>query len=214
MAKRSYIDGDVRDAIVVLALEKPGWNATDIHRALQQDERVAGRLPTVRTVQSMVKDARPRDASGPWSLADGDVSGADAALILPVLAAVVREREGHVPGVTRREAAWIVKLRRAVPDLPPWETYRLARRYLVREDRKEPCMDLDLFLAFAPWRDEAAAQAYATAVTGLPLPLPAGSYRPVVQYVHVNEQTGETRRWRHGVEQTEQGEGDEHTTGQ
>ncbi|MGE0541497.1 MAG: helix-turn-helix domain-containing protein [Dehalococcoidia bacterium] len=159
MAKRKrYIDGDVQAAIEELAQDQPTWTATQIYRQLEQREELRGRLPTVRTVQTIVKDVRPRDTSAAWSLA---IAGPDeAAAVLPVLAAVVESTRGEVRTLTQREAGWIAKLRAVAADLPARETYRLARLFIAREDRSEPSADLDLFIAFAPWRNRQASDRY------------------------------------------------------
>jgi len=81
-------------------------------------------------------------------LADPD----DAAILLPVLAEVHQATEGQVQSVTRREADWIIRIRRAVADLPGWDAYLLARDYLARGERNEDTADLDWYLVMAPWR--------------------------------------------------------------
>jgi hypothetical protein len=45
-----------------------------------------------------------------------------------------------------------VRLHDAAPGLPFFDSWRLARLYLAREARKEPTHDLDMLVAFAPWR--------------------------------------------------------------
>jgi hypothetical protein len=158
MAKRRrYIDGDVLEAIQQLALDQPEWPAALIQRELDKNLKFCDRLPTLRTFQMIVKEARPPDPSGPWSLADAEAG--DVALVLPVLAAVVAKTQGSRQHITRAEAEWLVKLRGAYPDLDPWLAYRLARLYMARVDRREATVDLDLYLAAAPWRGgEAEAQ--------------------------------------------------------
>lgn len=158
MAKRRrYIDGDVLEAIEELARDQPEWTPAQIERELERDSKLQGRLPSSRTVQMIVKEARPADPSGPWSLADAEA--AEAALVLPVLATVVAKTRGGRTWITQAEAEWLVKLRGAYSDLEPWEAFRLARLYMQRvEDRRET-LDLDLFLACAAWRGgEAQAQ--------------------------------------------------------
>jgi len=171
MAKRRrYIDGDVQEAIEELAIETD-WTPAQIQRKLEKQERfkdesrdTGTRVLSLRTTQKIVKEARHRDLSGRWELPDADDDGA-AALILDVLAAVIEETEGRRQYLTKMEAAWVTRIRRAAPDLPPsFDTYRLARFYMAREHWQMPSPDLDALLAFAPWRSEERRQAYVLAL--------------------------------------------------
>ena len=143
---------DILDRIAELA--DKGIAATEIYKDLQGDERYADRLPdSVRTIQSVVRDLTPHLAlEERWSVVEA--SPQEAAAVLPVLASVISESGGRRQWLTRAEAQWISKLRLVAPDLLPFETYRLARLYLLRAERNEATDDLDTALAYAPWRGD------------------------------------------------------------
>lgn len=110
-------------------------------------------VPDVRTIQRAVADLRPRDQRGEWRLADA--TGEEAALVLPVLAAVFEKTEGRRMHISVGEAEWIVRLMTAAPDLPPWEAYQLTRAYIRASETESSTDLLDRWFAFAPWRDNA-----------------------------------------------------------
>ena len=145
-------------------LAEKGVNAAQITRRLELDARFAdGRLPAERTVQDIVRGlAAPRDESGRWTFNEADPD--DAALILPVLAAVIQETEGRRTYFTRAQAEFIGRIRRLAPELDGFRVYRLARLYLFFEARGEPARDVEAFLAFAPWRSEEQREAYQRAL--------------------------------------------------
>ncbi len=153
-------DPDIKKALDHLAADDTA-TAAGIHRALER-QFGAGVL-SVKTVQAMVRRVRRRRSSRPWTMADATAD--EAAAVLPVLGELLRS-SGELGRwaertLTADEAAWIVKLRRAVPDLPPPDTLRFARRYLARAAAGEPTLDLDRALATGGWRDlEAAVAAY------------------------------------------------------
>lgn len=145
---RPRVAYDVRAEIKRLAalIEPP--TAREIQLMLDQDPRFAGRVPPLRTVQNIAQGAAVVDDSEPWSLAHA--SGAVAGMILPVLALVAEETKGRRSHITLREARWIIRVRRARPDLLPWLVWRFARAYLAAESRETSTADLDLQLALAP----------------------------------------------------------------
>lgn len=171
--KHPKVDLDMQAEIERLALMN--WGATQIHTHLERQEALVDRkLPTVRTVQRIVAGLAPRDSSGPWHIQDAD-SG-EARLILDVLAAVVTETEGRKSQLTRTEADWTVRIRRAATNIPTWETWMTARFYMAREAAGEETVDLDCLLAFNPWKGGEKAEQYFQAVQAgwipiAPLPL-------------------------------------------
>ena len=108
--RRRYGSGPAFEAIQELTIDKPDWSPAQIRRELEKRPDLEYELPSDRTIQMIVKEARPPDPSGPWSLADAEPR--DVALVLPVLAAVVGKSQGR-QHVTRAEAKWVVKLRSA-----------------------------------------------------------------------------------------------------
>lgn len=133
------VGGEIKDAIEKRVVEDD-WRAPDIHEDLK--ERFRKRAPTLRTVERWVKVFAPPDPSGAWRFADADPQ--DAALVLPVLPDL------RVPGVrplTEEEASWIVRLRRAVPQMPPVVVRAMARQYMSYEHRNLSTEPLDQILA-------------------------------------------------------------------
>lgn len=153
---------------LVIAIEEAAGKAhkPKAIEAMLRDMKRDGELPSgatvpnLRTIQRIVAEHRPPDATEAWSVADAN--GDDAALILPVLAHVVSLTEGRETAITHAAAVWIVRLRRAVPDLAIPPLWHVIRRYMSREASKKPTTDLDLLLAFAPWRSEPAYSGWST----------------------------------------------------
>ncbi len=108
-------------------------------------------VPSQRTIHNIVREHTPKDETERWLLMDAE--GDEATLVLPVLATIIEKMEGRRSSVTQAEAQWIVRIRRATPDLDLWTVYTLALAYMMgpEEGTKD---HLDAFLAFAPWRSE------------------------------------------------------------
>lgn len=128
-----------------------GWTPAEIDQHLSRDDRFAARAPSRRTIDYIAAEARPRDDSEDWSFAHA--SADEASLVLPVVAAVVANTAGRVRRVTRQEASWIARIREAVPDVPAWDAYWLARDYITRAAQGQGSHDLDLYLGFGAWRE-------------------------------------------------------------
>lgn len=90
--------------------------------------------------------------------------------MLAALAAVVAGRDGRITMFSVAEATWIATIRQARPDLPPWDAWFLARNVVARESHNDPTDDLDLFLAFAPWRDDESRDGYIAAAKAAQIP--------------------------------------------
>jgi hypothetical protein len=95
-----------------------------------------------------------RGTPGPSGL---DSDPADLPLILPVVRAGIEWTAGNEwarglrPAITKPQADLIVRIVRATPDIPPGEAYRLSLTLT-----RPPGM-LEMYLAYAPWRDAGAA---------------------------------------------------------
>lgn len=130
-----------------------GYSPIQIHRSLgdMKAKGKIGRVPHIKTVRRIARSP-VRDDSGPWTLAEAD--GEEAALVLPVLAAVMQRTEGRVTGFTTKQAEWVQKVRQAAPDLPPWHVWQAAMSYFhaVGKGREVGVLSLNALLAFAPWR--------------------------------------------------------------
>lgn len=133
-------------------------SAAEIHRRLVDEFGDTNQVPSVRTVQDVARELRAPKKFVPWSFAMS--SPEDAALILPVYAAVTERTIEEYPTLDESEAEWIVSICKVVPDLPAYATYEVAWAYLVRQRRDRPTEDLDLLLAFAPWRGPRALASY------------------------------------------------------
>lgn len=155
--KKRRIKGHVQEKIEVLALRRR--SAKQIYDQLSEDEDIdPDDLPTLRTVERIVNDVRPRDTSAPWSLADSDADNVPA--VLETLAAVIEFTEGRVTHLTRAQATWIARIRRAAPDLALWRVYLVAMMYQKEEEKNADASGLDAYLAFAPWRSREDALRY------------------------------------------------------
>ena len=152
----SRTDPDIARAARSLAASGDQWSAAGIHRKLLEEHpEWTARMPEVRTIQNLVRGLLG-DEGEPWSFSDGEQDAEDAGVVLTV----VRELwdAGIWPrSVTTSEAGYIVRLRRAFPDLPAVTTFELTRAYLSATDRSNiyTLAGLDRYLAFAPWRDGA-----------------------------------------------------------
>lgn len=101
-------------------------------------------MVTDRTLRQYVKSHRPPDPSGPWSLAD---DSEEAAFLLAVLEAVVERTEGRRTQLTCKEAEWLERIKRAVPDMPPWAAFSFARAYVTCETEGHETAPFDMALA-------------------------------------------------------------------
>jgi hypothetical protein len=149
--KERGTDKDIVDMIESLALG--GYNIAETTRRVEA--KFPETCPSDRTVAKYHRRVTPRDDSGAWSFAEA--SAEEAGAVLPVLAEML-ERAGagaRVPAnrVTVLEAAWITRLTQALPDIPPWEAYGLARRYIALTAAGAKLDDLDRVVAMTAWRD-------------------------------------------------------------
>ena len=159
------------DADVVGEMEEMaalGRTPAQIHRALLENFDPS-RVPTRRTVERYVRQLVADDDSSPWTLTPARPSPDDGRLLLETLAQVIDETAGSVTTISGDLAAWVIAVRRAVPDLLPWLAYRVARVYQARTTRETDRSDLDAWLAIGPWRGAEETQRYEAAVAqGLP----------------------------------------------
>lgn len=115
-------------------------------------------VPEPRTIQRRVREV-VQDVSGIWGLADS--AGEEARLILPVLAVILSESSGRRKSITREEAQWVLKVRQAAgPELSVSRVWRLASLYRSRKAADRPTVDLDDYLALAPWQSPEALAIY------------------------------------------------------
>src|SRR6266542_4083389 len=143
-----YQDLDVLEEIEK-QMRHPSISGAALHAHLQKKFPTKAPLD-IRTTRSLMEDYRPRDPSGPWSLAE--VNPAEAAAVLAARATAL-ERIGPLGWqITRRHGAWIARVSRITPGIPPWWGWWEGHKYRIREDQKQPTDDLDLLLAVRAWR--------------------------------------------------------------
>jgi hypothetical protein len=155
---------ETRDAIERALRARPDWSPARILHYLEDLKRqgkLKGRLPNRRTVERRWKARQPKTPTAPWSLSDAP--GDDARLVLETIGCLIEYTAGTRSGVAVAEAAWIVRLGRAAPELSPMERWHLAQEYLERESEKVPTDDLDALMALAPWRGEDGWERYTRA---------------------------------------------------
>jgi hypothetical protein len=158
-AKRAgRIDQDV-ERFVDAAL-RSGISVTNILTGGERE--FPDRPPSRRYIYRRREKIIPRDASGPWVMSLADP--AEIALVPPVVADLITATTGAIRGVTVNEARQITAIRLGAPDLPLQTTYFLAREYVVRGEQARDTTDLDLILAFAPWRSDADATRWESAI--------------------------------------------------
>lgn len=156
--RRSRWSHKVEDAIADLAARDMSASAIreELHNRLHFEWK---EIPSERAIDDRLQKLRPRDPADPWRLADG--AGHTASLVLPVLAALIEETGGRKTSLTRLEASWIVRVRRARPDLLPWWAYRFARAYVAADLANDDVAlaVLDAQLALAPAQEPLDASA-------------------------------------------------------
>lgn len=124
----------------------------DIFRKMQESEQFAhiDKLPSLRTVENVVKAVVMRDKTGPWSVADS--APEDARIILDVLADAIAVWGEYV--FNKAEAAWVLKIAKLAPGLRHIDLLELAQLYLLAEGKGESTEGLDAYLAFMPWKSK------------------------------------------------------------
>jgi hypothetical protein len=168
---RPRIDGEYQEKIEELALNN--WGPAQINRELQRIFPDRPGLPTLRTIQRIVKQVRPRDTSGSWRWHDDE----DPRPILDVLAVMVLRSEGRITSLTWAQVQWIRKVRKGAPDLPPETLFYCAEQYRAAEAERRDTSALDAFITLAPWRSKSARHwyDYAAKVAWIP-PDPPNAY--------------------------------------
>lgn len=175
----SRLDPDVEVEIRDLVISGKAADPRQLQATIRKGHQ--GWSPDIRVLRQRFARYRPRNDSGDWSMRDADPD--DAALVLDTLAAVHMDTfDPDEPGrqvrrFTQAEGDWIVRVRRARPDLVPafgtgpWQVravqvWQFARRYLWHDENGVPTTALDLELAML----ERAGR-----VSVLPGPVPVGS---------------------------------------
>jgi len=155
MPRGTKLSVEISETVTSLVLR--GYGKAQIYRHLEKGHRIDrnGR-PSKSTIDRLVDKLRPEDASGTWSFAEADADPDDARLVLEALAAAIERTEGRVVRFSRDLAAWVVRVRRAAPSIPPWESYVMATQFQNATAQGWETQFLELTLAFRPWESEAA----------------------------------------------------------
>ena len=142
------IAADIRKAIRSHVLDYPDTTAAAVTQWLEASPTLKDRrLPAPRTVQKYVRELKSIDTSGPWKPFQSEEDAETTRYLLDVLAQLAnRTRRSHL---TMGTVDVLKVIHKAAPDLPKFAAYRLAGTYQLRGGSTE---DLDLLLAFAPWR--------------------------------------------------------------
>ena len=133
------------------ALFDEGWSPSQILDGLERIYGAARRadIPSERTVQRIFNDLQAQDSSGLWSLGSSEATEAEVRLVPPVWAEVARRRRDRQAGFTQREASIIARASAALPELEPWDVWRLSLAYLRRLDGGTETADLDFLVGCA-----------------------------------------------------------------
>jgi hypothetical protein len=140
--------------VLIQELVDRRWDTDKIIKKVQQQY---GKGASDRNIQRTVARAKDGDETPPWTPISEEAAE-DAGLLLPVAQEVAERTEGR-RRVTQAQARLLLWVRRLVPDMPPWIAFRLVLAYQRRSGRDTE--DLDIFIAFAPWRGEARARYWA-----------------------------------------------------
>jgi len=156
MPRKSYQPIELEQEVKRLAMGE--YSPSQIYKHLEA-QGCFKPMPTLRTIQRMVKEIAPPDLSGEWSLVDAEPE--DARLILDTFA----EAAAHTAGrsfISKGTADWVVRVRRAAPTLPPYDAFVVAREYRRATDTRDSkhIRALDALLAFKPWESVEAADRY------------------------------------------------------
>jgi hypothetical protein len=122
-----HYQGDIRAEVLRLA-DTTAWPPSRIFVELQDMFGSRVDILRLRTVERWVK-ARRGDPADQWNSADADPD--EVAAVVQVLGAIMEESGGEIFTVTRDEAAWITKIRRAVPAMPTLVTWRFTKDYIA-----------------------------------------------------------------------------------
>jgi len=162
MPRGKQVPYPVRNAIRELAWE--GIGAAEIERELER-KRWFGTYPvSLRTIQSVAKQARqqePPEPVGPWTLNDCDPE--DVRLIRDVLALAI----GPYPRPwwpSRALVQQVIRVRQAAPDIPADWALNVARAYRTLFANGEDARQLDMILVLRPWRDKSMLKVFFVAV--------------------------------------------------
>lgn len=159
------IDVEIREQIETLANER--LSGPQIQERLSLNKEFAARVPSLRTIQSVMREAlvpAVRADAEAWTVATAAAD--EAQHVLPVLGCVIDRTRGRVTQLRRDHAAWVARIRAAVPHLGEWRIYLEAGQYADAVERGISTAAIDRRLASLAWEpgkeaEEAAGEAWA-----------------------------------------------------
>ena len=138
-----------------------------IHRQIKGQFGESNVPSSINTIKDLIEEILKLEPSQPWTFESAEPD--DIAIIAPVWAGVLE----HGARLTKGQAACIVRVRSAAPDLPPEDAWAIATIYdagqLFGHDVRYA---LDALLAFRPWCDPAHAERYFGAANSGRIPSP------------------------------------------
>lgn len=150
--RREYhrVTTGVREEIQRQARQAEPPTAREIEASLEGKDEYADHVPPRQTIQNIARAAAVHDGSDPWRIDQG--AGLTAGPVLDVLPEVITRTQGRRTFVTRDEAAWIVRIHRARPEIDARLAYELVR-HLMASDKKERAT-IEAYIAYRPWVPE------------------------------------------------------------
>jgi hypothetical protein len=122
--------------------------------------------PELRTIQRTATDIKFPDTSGRWSI--GDYEGEDARVVLDVLSSCMLYHTsmiGYNNFFSKTQAHWVIKLSKAAPDAPHRIITTLVYLYMSKASKGiVETTDLDVYLAFTPWKNSGCLRLYKSLV--------------------------------------------------
>ncbi len=141
----------------VYSLAAQGYTAADIYALMEHDRALYGHsLPSLRTVQLLVKKYRQQDPTETWHITDCD-NPEDAQIVLAHFRHAAEWASEHglpLPKLSQRMADMLIRVHRAAPDIPLWLGWNVALGLLEGANPDY----WHLLLATKPWQSEQANQ--------------------------------------------------------
>lgn len=151
MAKGKRTPQEVWEFVGEYIRTRSAVTAPDVARAMERDGRFPGDLvPSDNTILKIIN--KLKDESPPWHLSKS--LEADAALVLPVVAALIEDTDASIRSVSEEEARWITAVKRAEPRIPELWAFYMARHYIVAASQGLSTDGHDRFLALHLWEDD------------------------------------------------------------
>jgi hypothetical protein len=151
-SRRRYIEPGIESEVRQKALVE-NWTATEIHRLLLDEARHGkwedADVPSLRTVQRVLKDIRIEQHDGPWSLKDD--LGDETKVVLDVLRWLIVSTRGRKRTLTKGEAVCIAELHRVTPNADELLLWILCQQYMLHRAKGLDTRALDSYIVFTPW---------------------------------------------------------------